>query len=395
MISVAAARRIMLRSARPLGVERIGLRHARGRTLREEIVADRPHPPFQASAMDGYALRACDTPGVLKLMGEAGAGRALSRELAAGECARIFTGAPLPSGADAVLIQEEAERRDGSVSAPQVECGRHVRRPGVDFASGQLLLEPGRMLDAPALALAAAAGRASLVVSRVPRVAVLSGGDEIVSPGCTPSPAQIFDSMSFGVGALAETWGARAAASGPLADDARAFSDAIHTAISDHDLVVVIGGASVGDHDHARPALRALGGEFLFEKVSLRPGKPTWFARLGEKSVLGLPGNPGSAFVCARLFLRPLLDRLCGRDPSHAMRTRPARTRRPLDANGPRETYLRARSETDNAGQTWADAASNQDSSLLSVIAHANILIVRAPNAPAARESDLVETLNF
>jgi molybdopterin molybdotransferase len=214
-------------------------------------------------------------------------------------------------------------------------------------------------------------------------------------PGCTPAPSQIFDSMSFGVAALAESWGARAAASGPLADDARAFSNAIHAAISDHDIVVVIGGASAGDHDHARPALRALGGEFLFEKVSLRPGKPTWFARLGEKSVLGLPGNPGSAFVCARLFLRPLLDRLCGRDPSHSMRTTPARARRPLDANGPRETYLRARSETDNAGQNWADAASNQDSSLLSVIAQANILVVRAPNAPATKEGDLVETLNF
>lgn len=395
MISVAEARQIVLTWAEPLGVERIGLRYARGRTLRESVIAGRAHPPFEASAMDGYAVRAEDTPGVLTLVGEAGAGRPLSRALGRGECARIFTGAPLPNGADAVLIQEEAARADQSVTAPKVERGRHVRELGVDFAAGQKLLEPGRVLDAAALALAAAAGRPSLVVSHPPRIAVLGGGDEIVSPGQTPAPDQIFDSMSFGLAALAEDWGAQVKTAQPFADDANAIAEAVTSAISEHNLVVIIGGASVGDHDHARPALRALGGDLLVDKVALRPGKPTWFARLGDKAVLGLPGNPASAFVCARLFLRPLIDRLCGRDPLHAMRTSPARLKTPLAANGPRETYLRARTEIDEAGQTWAEAAANQDSSLLSVFADVNALILRKGAASAAATGDLVETLSF
>ncbi|MGD9981371.1 MAG: gephyrin-like molybdotransferase Glp [Hyphomonadaceae bacterium] len=395
MIGVAEARRILLDHVRPRGVERIALRLARGRTLREEIVADRPHPPFHASAMDGYALRARDTPGVLKLVGEAGAGRALSRPLGPGECARIFTGAALPESANAVLIQEEAERSGDSVRAPAVESGRHVRAAGVDFPAGQLLLAPGRILDAPSVALAAAAGRPSIVVSQAPRVAILGGGDEIVSPGQTPGPEQIYDSMSFGIAALAESWGACATTSHPMADDAQGVASAMSSAIGEHDLVVVVGGASVGDHDHARPALRTLGGDLLFEKVAVRPGKPTWFALLDDKLVLGLPGNPASAFVCARLFLRPMLDAFCSRDPAASIRTTPARTKHSLPANGPRETYLRSHTDVDPAGQSWTAAAPNQDSSLLSVFADANALIVREPHAPAAPEGALVRTLPF
>lgn len=395
MISVAEARNIMIGCTEPLAVERVGLREAQGRTLREQVVAERAQPPFRASAMDGYALRSADTPGILKLVGEAGAGRALDRPLAAGECARIFTGAPLPVNADAVLIQEDAERSGDQVTAPAVEPGRHVRATGVDFSRGRILLEPGRILDAPALALAAAAGRPTLAVSRPPRVAIFSGGDEIVSPGQAPAPEQIFDSVSFGVAALAENWGGQATTADPLTDDEPSIADAIKAAIGGHDLIVLIGGASVGDHDHARPAVRGLGGELLFEKVALRPGKPTWFARLGAQSVLGLPGNPASAFVCARLFLRPLLDRLCGRDPTASWRTTLAAARRPLAANGARETYLRACTGIDETAQYWTEAAPNQDSSLLSVFIGANALILRPPNAPAAPAGALVETLPF
>jgi molybdopterin molybdotransferase len=395
VISVTEARQITLEWAKPLGIERIGLRYARGRTLRESVTAERAHPPFQASAMDGYAVRAEDTPGILTVVGEAGAGRALARPLGRGECARIFTGAPLPSGADAVLMQEDAERAGSSVTAPEVKRGHHVRALGVDFVSGQRLLEPGRVLDAAALALAAAAGRPSLAVSHSPRIAVLGGGDEIVSPGQTPAPDQIFDSMSFALAALAESWGAQVKTTTPFADDANAIAEAVRSAISENNLVVVVGGASVGDHDHARPALRAVGGDVLFDKVALRPGKPTWFARLGDKAVLGLPGNPASAFVCARLFLRPIIDGLCGRDPAHATRTTSARLKTPLASNGPRETYLRARTSIDEAGQTWVAGASNQDSSLLSVFADANALIVRQPDAAAAAVGDLVDTLSL
>lgn len=395
MIGVAEARERMLANVEPLDVESIDLRFARGRTLREIIVAERPQPPFQASAMDGYALRAADTPGLLSLVGETSAGRALARALGPRECARIFTGAALPVGADAILIQEEAERAGDAITAPHVEPGRHVRATGVDFSRGQTLLTPGHILEAPALALAAAAGRPSVAVSRAPRVAILAGGDEIVSPGQTPAPEQIFDSMSFGLAALAESWGAQATTSRPMVDDEANITGAIKTAIDHHDLVVVVGGASVGDHDHARPAMRALGAEFLFEKIAVRPGKPTWFARIGQKAVLGLPGNPASAFVCARLFLRPLLDALCGRQPADSSRTKPAHTRTALGANGPRETYLRARTDIDDSAEAWTAVAPNQDSSLILVFANANALVVRAPNAPAAPAGALVDTLPF
>jgi len=394
MISVAEARAIILAHASTGATESVDLSGAFGRTLRETVIAFRHQPPFRASAMDGYAVRASETPGVLKVIGEAGAGRALEETLGPGECARIFTGAPLPSGADAVLIQEDAVRDGALVTSPSVEAGRHVRDAGVDFRAGDRLLRAGRVLDAQSIALAAAAGRPSLLVSRAPRVAVLGGGDELVPPGQTPADDQIFDSMSIGIAALAGQWGARATRVGPLPDRADAIVRALTDAIAVNDLIVIVGGASVGDHDHARPAVRSLGGELLFEKVAVRPGKPTWFARVGERIVLGLPGNPASAFVCARLFLRPLLDQLCGRDPAPSVEVRKARTRTPLAANGIRETYLRAALEIDEAGQNWARAPSNQDSSLLSVSAAAQALIIRAPNAPEAAAGTLIDVLH-
>ena len=393
MISVAEARDFILRSAAACGVETLPLRAALGRTLREDIVAHRDQPPFRASAMDGYALRAADTPGVLRLVGEAGAGRALGRSLEPGECARIFTGAPLPAGADAVLIQEDAARDGDLVTSPAVEQYRHVRAAGVDFARGERLLESGQTLDAASIALAAAAGRASLSVSRMPRVTVLSGGDELVPPGQRPADDQIFDSMGIGIAALAEQRGAEAKNIGPLPDDANTIAQALRQAIAESDLTVIVGGASVGDHDHARPAVRDLGGVFLFEKVALRPGKPTWFARVGGRIVLGLPGNPASGFVCARLFLRPLLDRMCGRDPASSIQFHRARLRSDLANNGARETYLRAVLETDETGQVWAVAAPQQDSSLLCVFAYAQALILRPPNAPALCAGDLADVL--
>lgn len=393
MISVNEARAIILENALACAVETVPLHAALGRTLREDIVPHRDQPPFRASAMDGYALRAADTPGVLKLIGEAGAGRALSRSLMPGECARIFTGAPLPDGADAVLIQEEAARDGELVTSPAVEANRHVRSGGVDFACGERLLETGQVLDAASIALAAAAGRASVSVARKPRVTVLSGGDELVAPGKIPAEDQIYDSMSIGIAALAEQWGAATTAVGPLPDDTIAIVHALHEAVSQSDLTVIVGGASVGDHDHARPSVRSLGGSLLFEKVALRPGKPTWFARIGDRIVLGLPGNPASGFVCARLFLRPLLDRMCGRDSAASTRLTQARLHSNLAENGSRETYLRAAITTDDTGQVWATAAQQQDSSLLSVLTRAPALILRPPHAPALSTGAVVDVL--
>jgi len=393
MISVAEARAAMLSGAEPVATEIVRLRDALGRTLREDLIATRDQPPFRASAMDGYAVRATDTPGALRLIGEAGAGKALQVALGSGECARIFTGAPLPAGADAILIQEDAMRDREIVTAPAITSGRHVRAAGVDFRAGESVLAAGVTLDAVAIALAATLGRAALNVSRRPRVAVLGGGDELVAPGDTPLADQIFDSMSFGVAALVEQWGGEASTVAPMKDRAPVVAKAIARTLAASDLTVIVGGASVGDHDHARPAVRELGGELLFEKISLRPGKPTWFARIGQNLVVGLPGNPASAIVCARLFLRPLLDKLCGRDAGASTRTIAARTRAPLAANGARETYLRAAIESDDSGQLWVKAAAQQDSSLISVFAAAPALIVRLPDAPEAAEGALVEVL--
>jgi molybdopterin molybdotransferase len=393
MISVADAQALLLGSAEPLSVENVPLRAARGRTLREDIIATRAQPPFRASSMDGYAVRAADTPGVLRVIGETRAGRALDRALRPGECARIFTGAPLPEGADCILIQEDAARDADQVTSPALTTGLHVRAAGVDFEAGDTLLRSGRVLDAGAIALAAAAGRPSVTVARAPRIAILCGGNEIVAPGASPAPDQIFDSVSYGVAALAEAWGAQASTHPPFADDVHAIAATIDQAIETHDLTIIVGGASVGDHDHARPALRALGGEFLFESVALRPGKPTWSALVGQRLVLGLPGNPTSALVCARLFLRPLLDVLCGRASGESLRTIKVRTRTSLMANGLRETYLRADISPDADGQLWARAASHQDSSLVSVFAGANALLVRAPNAEETPEGALIDAL--
>lgn len=393
MISVGEARAIMLEHVAPLGQEDVALCDALGRTLAQPIVARRAQPPFRASAMDGYAVRASDTPGVLRVVGEAGAGHAFDHALQRGECARIFTGAPVPAGADAVLIQENAPRDGDAITAPLVEVNQHVRPAGVDFAEGAVLLSASAELSGPAIALAAAAGHAELSVMRQPRIAVMGGGDEIVAPGTEAEASQVYDSASYGVAALAATWGARATTAAPYRDTAEEMAVAFDTALAGADLAVVIGAASVGDHDHARAAIKAIGAELLFEKVALRPGKPTWFAVRHGKTILGLPGNPASALVCARLFLRPLVAQLLGLDPNHTLTPCAARLRQPLASNGARETYLRGKTSRDETGQFWVEVAENQDSSLISVFARSNVLVVRAPDAEPVSAGHLVQTL--
>jgi len=395
MISVAEARAIALDHVRAMLFEKIALGDALGRTLAEAIVAWRAQPPFAASAMDGYALRSADTPARLRVIGEAGAGRALMRPLAEGECARIFTGAPLPAGADCVLIQEDAEREGDVVVAPKVQVDRHVRKAGLDFEAGARLLEPGAMLSGACLSVLAATGQAEIMVARRPIITILSGGDEIVSPGTTPAPDQIFDCASYGMAGLAATWGASARASPPFTDDRARIAAAMDAALAASDLVVMIGGASVGDHDHARAAVESIGGHLLFTSVALRPGKPTWFAVRDDQAMLGLPGNPTSAMVCARLFLRPLIDKMLGRDPLESCALRSARLSATLDANGARETYLRAASEVDASGQIWVKPAPNQDSSLISVFKSADVLILREPRHAASAEGEVVQTLTL
>ncbi|MES1199661.1 MAG: gephyrin-like molybdotransferase Glp [Pseudomonadota bacterium] len=393
MISVAEARAIMLRHAFPTGAESVALEAACGRTLFAPVHAVRPQPPFTASMMDGYAVRSADTPGRINLIGEAGAGRPLHRALGAGECARIFTGAPLPDGADAVAIQEDVVRTGDTVEAPQTSARANVRPIGMDFAAGATLLPASLQIRPGHVGVAAAAGAAILDVARRPRIAILAGGDEIVSPGDPVGPAQIYDSASFGIAALVERWGACAIRRAPLKDDPRAIQDALREASSEFDLTILIGGASVGDHDFARGAIEALGGELLFQKVAVRPGKPTWFAKCGARAVLGLPGNPVSALVCAHLLVRPFIDVMLGRDPAESLTTRRALLRKPITANGPREFYHRARTEVDQDARLWATPADDQDSSLVTVFAAADALIIRAPNAPPAAAGELADIL--
>ncbi|MBU6371278.1 MAG: molybdopterin molybdotransferase MoeA [Alphaproteobacteria bacterium] len=395
MIGVAQARAAILAAAPRLGETTVALAQADGRVLARPIIAPRAQPPFAASAMDGYALRAVETPGRLRIAGESAAGRAFEGAIPPGSCVRISTGGPVPADADAIVIQEDV-RRDGDViETPLAKAGRHIRPAGGDFQAGEQLLAAGAVLTPAALTLAAAAGAPTLSVFERPRVTLLSGGDEVVAPGMEALPHQIYDSARYGVAGLARATGADVRHAAPLPDDREAVRAALAAALEQADVVVMIGGASVGDHDHARPAARALGAEVLFDKVAVRPGKPTWFARLGDGLILGLPGNPASALVTARLFLAPLLAQIQGVDAAPLCATVAARLVRDLPENGPREHYLRARLSSAADGGAEIAPFEDQDSSLMTIAAAANALLVRASDDPAQRAGTLVRALRF
>lgn len=390
LLSVEDARTAMVGGAAALGDEAVTLAEAGGRTLAEDIVARRDQPPFAASAMDGWAVRAADGAGSLKIIGESAAGHAFVETLKAGEAVRIFTGAPLPPGADAVVLQENASVADGRVTVPAVAAGTFVRPRALDFSSGMTLLERGTRLDPWRLGLAASAGRASLRVARRPRLAILSTGEEIVEPGGDPGPFQIFNSGATALGALVRAWGGELIPLPIVGDDEAAIAGAVKDCSGD--VIVTLGGASVGDHDLVKPALSRLGMRMVVESVAVRPGKPTWFAVLdGGRRVVGLPGNPASALVCAELFLRPLLAALQGGDSEVQMVA--ARTETPLEANGNREHWMRAVLGTALDGARTARPLRDQDSSLVTVFAAADALLRRRPGAVAAAAGDVVEVL--
>jgi molybdopterin molybdotransferase len=381
----------MLAAISPLPVESATLDDGLGRVLRRAVQAACDQPPFAVSAMDGYAVRSADTPGLLRLAGESAAGRGFDGVCGMGEAIRISTGAAVPQGTDAVVIQEDVTRDGDEVRVSAVVPGRHIRPRGADFVAGNTLLSPGTALDGAAMALAAASGAAALAVTRRPRVAILSSGNELAAPGTTPGPWQIFDSVTFGVAGLIGEWGGSPQRLAVERDDVAAIAHAAERGLVDSDLLVVIGGASVGDHDHARPALMKLGLTLAVEKVAMRPGKPTWFGMTPHGPVLGLPGNPASALVCAHLFLRPLLAAMLGRAPQPIFHR--ARLRRALAANGPREHYLRARWSSDDDGCLTVGAFDNQDSSLISVFTTANALIRLPPSAPASEQGAIIDML--
>jgi molybdopterin molybdotransferase len=385
----------ILEDVTPTAVERIGLLAARERILAEAITAKLTQSPFDSSAMDGYAVRAADiahVPVTLTVIGESQAGRRHTGTLAAGEAVRIFTGAPMPEGADTVVIQENTERTGDSVQVKEApNPGANVRLAGSDFRHGETLLQPGCRLDAAAILLAAAGGHAELPVRRKPRIAILATGDELVEPGNTPGADQIVCSNPYGLAALIERFGAEAHVLGIAADERAALSEKIETARG-ADVLITIGGASVGDRDLVRPALEAAGMTLDFWKVAIRPGKPMLFGRLQDMRVLGLPGNPISCIIAARVFLVPLILHLLGSTaPAEAVCA--AQLAHELPANGPRQHYMLAQLESNGAGPPMAKTLRSQDSARISGLVAADALIVRPPGAPPARLGDEVTVL--
>ncbi|MFK0382522.1 gephyrin-like molybdotransferase Glp [Agrobacterium sp. NPDC090273] len=357
-----------------------------GRVLAADLPALLTQPPFDASAMDGYALSAADAPvigSVLTVIGQAAAGHAFEGTLGHGEAVRIFTGAPVPKGADAILIQEDADRLDENRirTTFEVRVGQHIRPRGQDFAEGETVLAAGRQLDFTALTVAAAMNHAKLAVYRKPLIAILATGDELLPPGSSPNPAQIIASNTFGVSALAKNAGADVLDLGIIPDDDTLIRAAISKAIAARaDVLVTLGGASVGDHDLVQAALKAEGMQLDFWRIAMRPGKPLMVGAIGDMQVLGMPGNPVASLVCSLLFLEPLVRKIARLAPMPRMGL--ATTATALKANDHRQDYVRARLIVDDGQETVAEAYTKQDSSMMKTLAHSDCLIVRPPNAP-------------
>lgn len=394
MISVAEAEARVLAGVRPVGIEPAGLHEAAGRVLAEAIAARRRHPPRDVSAMDGFAVRAADAaavPATLRIAMRIQAGEMPARTLQAGEAARIFTGAALPDGADAIVIQEDTTSKGDCVTVLQPAIpGRHVRRAGYDFKEGETLLAAGRRLTAQDCGLIAAANVTGLSVFRRPRVALLATGDELVPPGITPEGAQIVASNGVALAAMVAGWGGEAVDLGIAGDDEAVIRAAARPGLA-CDVLVTQGGASVGDADLVKPALLQLGFAVDFWKIAMRPGKPLMFGRIGATAVIGLPGNPVSALVCARLFLEPLLRRLGG-ETWRGHRLVDAVLGSALPANDQRQDHLRAFVELRD-GRLTATAFPLQDSGNLSTFARADALILRQPHAPAAVAGEPIRLL--
>ena len=380
-----------------LGVEEVPLAQSFGRTLAENLAARRTQPPKALSAMDGYALRAADAPGPLRVIGESSAGHGFAGLCGAGEAVRIFTGAPMPEGADAMLIQEEAARDGDFVTATApVKAGQNIRTAGIDFHEGEAILPKGRRLSPADVAFAASADHARLPVARRPRVAVLSTGDELAPPGAKRGPDQIVASNSYAVLGLIFSAGGEAIDLGIAADRPEAIEAAIASAKAQKtDILVTIGGASVGDKDFVRGALASEGMDLQFWKVNMKPGKPLIHGHIGAMRVLGLPGNPVSAVVCGELFLKPLIRALCGDAEASAHRLEPAIGGAPLRAGGPRREDIRASLSHDETGRLVATPAPDQDSSLNSVLARSQALILREEKGPACAAGDPVRILRL
>jgi molybdopterin molybdotransferase len=432
LMSVEAARAAMLAVVPPVVAETVPAEAALGRVLAKAVRAERDQPPFAASAMDGYAISVWEGevdpssekprrkpgpspvqeaptgtdlgPGFRRderifedqpyeVIGESAAGHAFTGALKPGEAVRIFTGAAVPEGATLVAPQEIVVRDGDRITLTEtVKPGAHIRPRGGDFQAGEVLLQAGQRLDPWRLSLAAAAGRAELSLARQPRLALLTTGEEIVAPGSSLRLDQIYDSGTPALSGLLAQWGGEVVATRRAGDTEAAILQAVQGL--DVDLLVTVGGASVGDHDLVKPALGQLGLKLAVESVAVRPGKPTWFGTLSDgRRVLGLPGNPASALVCAELFLKPLILAWQGATPRPQLV--PARLTEALPANGPREAWLRAKLDVSAEGVLTVTPFRDQDSSLVRVFAAADALLRRPANAPAAEAGAVVEALKL
>ena len=376
MIPVSEALERLFALVTPLGTETVPLAQADGRVMVTDAVAHRTQPPFPASAMDGYAVRAAEARvgAVLDVIGEAAAGRRYTGEVPPGAAVRIFTGAPVPEGADAILIQEDARRNGDRIEVVEAPSpGEHVRPAGGDFREGDPLAAP-RRLTARDVALLAAMNVPEVTVSRRPIVALIPTGDELVEPGQTPGHDQIITSNNYGLAAMCRAVGAEPRLC-PIARDNPDSLRAALAAARGADFIVTLGGASVGDHDLVADVFGGEGLTLDFYKIAMRPGKPLMAGRLGDAVMVGLPGNPVSAMVCGEIFLRPTLEAAMGL-PARPRARLTAPLAHPLGPNGPREHYMRAILRHDGALQVF----DNQDSSLVATLARANALVIREPS---------------
>lgn len=384
-LTVEQAKERILRAARTIDdLQRRDLLAAHGQVLATPLLSRLTQPPFAASAMDGFAVRTADVkalPVTLRIVGEAGAGHGFHGMIGAGEAVRIFTGAPIPSGADAIVIQENATCGANEViireGFPDPE---HIRPKGGDFSAGDELLPAGRRLTPRDITLAAATGHAELLVRRPPVVAILATGDELVPPGVPPGPDQIVCSNTYGLAGIVSAAGGTPRLLGIARDTADSLHERIEAA-RNADILVTVGGASVGDHDLVGPVLASRGMTLDFWKIAMRPGKPLMYGRLSSQHVLGLPGNPVSSMVCARLFLVPLIRKLMGLNANSGDH-REAIVATPLAANGPRAHYMRANTQISLGGEITVTPVDNQDSSLMRPLAAADCLLIRPIGAP-------------
>ena len=394
MISVAEALQRVLDGVSPMPVETVNLGAAHGRVLARDVVARLTQPPSDVSAMDGYAVRAADAgsvPVTLTLIGASAAGAAFDGTVGPGQTVRIFTGAAVPLGADAIVIQEDTETDGDQITMKgAAPAGRYVRPAGLDFKVGDVGIRANRVLSARDVGLAAAMNVPWLTVARAPRIALLATGDEIVRPGEPVGPNQIISSNTLALMGLIKASGGEAIDLGIARDDEDSLR-AMAAGARGADMLVTLGGASVGDHDLVRKVLGQDGLELNFWRIAMRPGKPLIFGRIDQTPMMGMPGNPVSSLVCGLVFLRPAIRAMLGLDP-HAT-TQAARLGRDLGENDQRQDYLRATTETDAGGELIVTPFEKQDSSMLSRLARADCLILRPPHAEAAKAGAKVQIL--